>query len=78
MDLGHKVEQSHCLPVRLVKLMLRRHDRANRLFQPLIFGSLVGEPDGVQVVCIFQITHSRKRDVHNSINVVISFLHFGA
>src|SRR5260370_38851928 len=49
VDLGHEVEHSHCLAVCLVELVLHRHDGADRLFQPLVLRSLVGEPDRVQV-----------------------------
>src|ERR1035437_7924269 len=78
MDLSHQVEHFHSLPVRLVELVLCRQDGADRLFQALVLRRLVGEPDGVQVMCILQLAHSAERDVYHAVYIVISLLHFGA
>src|SRR5216684_1728346 len=78
MDLHHEVEYSHGLAVGLVELMRYRQDGANRLFQALVLGSLVGEPDAVQVMRILKIGHSAEGDIRHSVYIIIYLLLFGA
>ena len=57
--------------------MLRREDVTHRLLQPEIFRCFVVEPDGVEIVGVFQIAHGGEGDVADAIDVVIAGLHFG-
>jgi hypothetical protein len=77
MDLRHDIENHDGLAVRLVELMFRRQDGADRLLQALVLRSLVGEPDGVKVMGTLQIAHGVEGDVDDAVDIVISFLHFG-
>ena len=63
VNLGHQVEDLDSLAVRLVELMLRRHDGANRLFQALVFRGLVGEPDGIEVVRALDFAHGAEGNI---------------
>ncbi len=76
MHLGHEVEHLHGLVIRLVELVLRCHDGADSLFQALVFRSLVGEPDRVEIMGRLQITYRAEGDVHNPVYIVVSLLHF--
>src|SRR4029077_16646324 len=78
VDLHHEVEHLHRLVVRLVEFVRHRHNGSDRLFQALVLGNLVVEPDRVQVVRIFQVAHRAEGYVNHAINVGIALLHLGA
>src|SRR5882724_3808448 len=78
MNLHHQVENSYRLTIALVELMLGGQNVADCRLQSLVVPSLIVKPYRVQEMCIFQIAHRSKGDVHRSIYIVISFLHFGA
>ena len=78
MDLLHQVENSYCLTVALVELMLGSQNIADRRLKSLVVPSLIVKPDRVEVVGILQVTHRSKRDVYRAVYIVIPFLHFGA
>src|SRR5579859_830787 len=76
MYLRHDVEDSYSLPVRLIELVLARHDRAHCWFDALELRSLVVEPDRIQIMCVLQIAHGREGHVNDPVDIVIALLHF--
>ena len=78
VHLRHQVEYSH----RLVSVWLNlcciarivRTDCSSCSYSR----SLIGEPDRVQVVRIFQIAHGGEGNVDDAVDVVVSLLHLGA
>jgi hypothetical protein len=77
MVMIHEVVDPHRLVVCLAEFMLCGHDAANGRLEPLVVGSVVVKPNCIEVVRVFKLPHGREGDVHHSVNVVISLLHFG-
>ncbi len=78
VNLLHEIKNSHRATVRLAELVLGRQHASHRLFQPLVLRSFVVKPDGVEVVSVFEITHSGEGDVDGAIDIAIALLHLGA
>ena len=60
-----------------LNLCCSRENIPNRLFDPLVVGGLVVEPDAVKIVGVFQIAHGGERNIDDPIHVVVALLHFG-
>ena len=58
--------------------MLCGENGADSLVQALILRSLIGEPDGIQVVRALDVVHAGERNVDHAIDVVIALLHFAS
>ncbi len=78
VNLFHQIKNTQGAAVGLTELVFASQNRARRLFQPFVFRSLVVEPDGIQVMSVFEFTHSGERDVDRPVDIVFALLHLRA
>src|SRR5450631_4220415 len=78
MNLLHQVEYFQGAAVGRVELVLLGQRISDRLLKSQILRSLIVEPDGVEIVRVFQITHGSEGDKADTVDIVITRLHFGS
>src|SRR5208337_580133 len=78
VNLLHEIKDHQRAAVGGIEFVLRTHDVAHGLLDPLIVAGLVIEPDGVEVVSVLEVTHGGEGDVDDAIDIVVAGLHLGA
>ena len=78
VDLFHEVKHVHGSPVSRVELVFDGHHGAHGVFQIFVRRCLIAEPDGVEVVRIFNVAQGGEGDVEDAVNIVVACLHLGA
>ena len=78
VELLHEIKDAQGAAIGGIEFMLRAHDVAHGLLDPLIVVGLVIEPDGIKVVGILQVAHGGKGDVDDTIGIFVAGLHLGS
>jgi hypothetical protein len=78
VKLLHQIIDTQGAAVGGIELVLRGHGVAHRLLDPFIVVGLVIEPDGVEVMGVFEVTHGGEGDVDDEIGIVVAAGHLGA
>src|ERR1700691_1816880 len=78
VDLHHEVRDIQGAPVGGIESVLRSQDIAHGLFDAQVVVGFVIEPNGVEVVSVFKITHGGEGDINDAIDIVVAGLHLRA
>src|SRR4029077_2902905 len=73
----HGVPNKHSARIFAVEAVKTAQHAANVAFSLFKVGAGVVEPDAVKVFGVAQVAHGGKWNVHDLVNVVVTFLHFG-
>src|SRR5258708_17502067 len=77
VNLLHQIKDHEGAAVGGIEFVLRGRDVAHGLLDPLIVIGLVIEPDAVEIVSVFEVTHGGERNVDDAVDIVVAGLHFG-